>query len=254
MAMRFNPPPGWPHPPEGFTPDTGWQPDPSWPEPPPGWQLWVPVSTSGMAIAAFVLGLLGFALVSGILGIVLGSVALSQIRRTGQRGKGLAIAGIVLGGGWLAILALAVLGTIISGSSSNTGTSGPVSPGASSRTVNPFSLTAGDCFDNPTATPGQVQKVTSVTQTACDEPHNAQIFATFKVSGSILSYPSDMQSIAANGCADRAAASLDRTKLTSSMAVRELFPLELSWVSGHRTVSCIVYDPTQNVTTSLVNG
>jgi len=39
------------------------------------------------------------------------------------------------------------------------------------------------------------------------------------------------------------------------MTVRELFPLELSWVSGHRTVSCIVYDPTQNVTTSLLlNG
>lgn len=40
--MRFNCPPGWPAPPEGWTPPPGWKPDPSWPEPPPGWQLWLP--------------------------------------------------------------------------------------------------------------------------------------------------------------------------------------------------------------------
>ena len=41
MGLRFNPPPGWPPAPEGFTPIPGWQPDPSWPPPPAGWQLWV---------------------------------------------------------------------------------------------------------------------------------------------------------------------------------------------------------------------
>jgi hypothetical protein len=40
MARKFNPPPNWPKPPEGFTPGPGWQPDPSWPPPPHGWQLW----------------------------------------------------------------------------------------------------------------------------------------------------------------------------------------------------------------------
>lgn len=40
--MRFNPPPGWPQPPEGWVPPAGWAPDPSWPDPPKGWQLWVP--------------------------------------------------------------------------------------------------------------------------------------------------------------------------------------------------------------------
>lgn len=39
--MRFNPPPGWPQPPEGWMPPAGWHPDPSWPDPPEGWQLWV---------------------------------------------------------------------------------------------------------------------------------------------------------------------------------------------------------------------
>ncbi len=41
MALRFNPPPNWPSPPEGFEPPPGWQPDPAWGPAPEGWQLWV---------------------------------------------------------------------------------------------------------------------------------------------------------------------------------------------------------------------
>lgn len=41
MTARFNPPPGWPPAPAGWTPPPGWSPDPSWPAPPAGWQLWV---------------------------------------------------------------------------------------------------------------------------------------------------------------------------------------------------------------------
>lgn len=40
-GLRFNPPPGWPQPPEGWTPPKGWTPDPAWPDPPPGWVLWL---------------------------------------------------------------------------------------------------------------------------------------------------------------------------------------------------------------------
>ena len=39
--MRYNPPPNWPEPPEGWAPPPQWSPDPSWPPPPPGWKLWV---------------------------------------------------------------------------------------------------------------------------------------------------------------------------------------------------------------------
>ena len=41
-AVRFNPPPGWPTPPIGWTPPAGWKPDPSWPTPPTDWSLWLP--------------------------------------------------------------------------------------------------------------------------------------------------------------------------------------------------------------------
>lgn len=41
MGQRFNTPPGWPPPPEGWVPPQNWTPDPSWPPAPPGWQFWV---------------------------------------------------------------------------------------------------------------------------------------------------------------------------------------------------------------------
>lgn len=46
MALRFNPPPNWPAPPEGFVPPADWQPDPSWGPAPEGWELWVDDSAS----------------------------------------------------------------------------------------------------------------------------------------------------------------------------------------------------------------
>lgn len=46
-----------------------------------------------LAIIGFVLSLLGF----NIIAIVLGFIALSQIKRTGEKGRGLAIAAIIIG-------------------------------------------------------------------------------------------------------------------------------------------------------------
>lgn len=40
--LVFNPPPGWPAPPDGWVPPRGWTPDPAWPDPPESWQLWLP--------------------------------------------------------------------------------------------------------------------------------------------------------------------------------------------------------------------
>jgi hypothetical protein len=40
--VRFNPPPGWPQPPDDWAPPAGWKPDPTWPPLPDDWQLWLP--------------------------------------------------------------------------------------------------------------------------------------------------------------------------------------------------------------------
>ncbi|WP_149100677.1 hypothetical protein [Actinoplanes teichomyceticus] len=41
-GIKFQVPPGWPAPPDGWYPPEGWRPDASWPLAPAGWQWWVP--------------------------------------------------------------------------------------------------------------------------------------------------------------------------------------------------------------------
>jgi hypothetical protein len=63
----------------------------------------VPRSTNGLAIAAMVLGILWVYWIGSILALVFGYVAKGQINASGgqQGGRGMAIAGIVLG--WVGI-------------------------------------------------------------------------------------------------------------------------------------------------------
>jgi hypothetical protein len=198
-----------------------------------------------MAIAAFVLGLLGFMGISAILGIVFGVVAVSRVRRTLQGGKGLAIAGIVMGGVWVAV-ALIVIGVVVGARSSATPSWAPSVPGG--QTVAPYALKTGDCFDNPAGT-----DVLSVVRTRCSQPHSAQVFATFNVGGSQLSYPGEakLQRLAAAGCSARMG-SVDSAKVPDSVNAGYLYPFEDTWQSGVRTITCILYSPTQNLTSSLL--
>ena len=64
--------------------------------------------TNGMAIAALVCSL-----VFAPLGIVFGHIALSQIKRTGEDGRGLAIAGLVVGYIFTAILVVYLIFVVI---------------------------------------------------------------------------------------------------------------------------------------------
>lgn len=60
-----------------------------------------------LAIVSLVVGILWVGGLGAILALILGIVGLKQIKRSGQRGKGLAIAGIVLG--CLGVLTLIVV-------------------------------------------------------------------------------------------------------------------------------------------------
>lgn len=104
------------------------------PEPPPGWQQqpaqppasgmpylaqpphqyypphpypYPPArSTNGMAVASMVLGIVWVYWIGSILALVFGYLALRDIRRSGQKGEGMAVAGIVLGWVGVAVLVL----------------------------------------------------------------------------------------------------------------------------------------------------
>ncbi|MEV4673282.1 MULTISPECIES: DUF4190 domain-containing protein [Actinomadura] len=72
--------------------------------------------TNGMATASLVCGLIGFFAcgVTSVLAVIFGHVSLSQIKRTGEGGHGMAVTGLILGylisAGWLLILLFYILG------------------------------------------------------------------------------------------------------------------------------------------------
>lgn len=92
-------PPSYPPPPPGDYPPPG-PPGPGYPPPGAGYPPPQPpaAGTNTLAIASLVASLLGWLCGIGpILGVIFGFIALNQIKKTGQGGRGLALAGIIIG-------------------------------------------------------------------------------------------------------------------------------------------------------------
>ena len=80
----------------------------------PGAPVYAAREMNGLAIASFVVSLVGLCSPLGILGIIFGYIAKSQIRTRNNSGGGLATAGIVLG--WISLLGMiAIVAAIIAG-------------------------------------------------------------------------------------------------------------------------------------------
>ena len=95
-------------------------------QPPPAPGYWsppqvagfVPVTrTNGLAIASLVLGILWLFWLGSLVGLILGLVALKQIKDRNQGGRGIAIAGVVLSVLWLVGLVVAAIVGASTGSS-----------------------------------------------------------------------------------------------------------------------------------------
>jgi hypothetical protein len=81
--------------------------------------------TNGFAIASLVLGILWIFWVGSVLAVIFGHISLGQIHKTGESGRGMAIAGLVLGYVGIAIFLAALIGAAVSHNSSITFGSGP---------------------------------------------------------------------------------------------------------------------------------
>lgn len=152
------PPPGaMPHPSGGAPPPPGWIP---------------PSGTNGLAIAALCCGIFGFFLVSAILALVFGIIALNQLRYQPRKGRGLAIGGLVLGSLWIAGLAALVVVGLVTGP--ERGADGQVTSQGQTVLDN---LREGDCFDGVGADLASWDGRGSVTVKPCDTSHEAQVGA-----------------------------------------------------------------------------
>ncbi|MGW3146665.1 DUF4190 domain-containing protein [Streptomyces sp. NPDC001177] len=258
--MSIPPPPG-PHQPEGQYPSYPQEPyarDPyaqgPYAQGPYGglpYQPWSqgyspfnqPAPVNGLAIAALVLGILCF--LPGV-GLVLGIVALVQIRKRGERGKGLAIGGSVLSGIGLAlwVLALATGGAFDFWEGFKEGARG----GAS------LSLAKGECFNAPGGSlSGETEDVDKV---SCDREHDGEVFASFKLKG--RSYPGDgpVTKAADERCYGlQDSYAMDGWAVPSDVDVYYLTPTRDSWSLGDREVTCVFGNTTEgkHLTGSLRN-
>jgi hypothetical protein len=96
-----------------------------------------------------------------------------------------------------------------------------------------FSLRAGDCLNSS-------QNGLSVTILSCATPHEAEVFATFSLTGS--SWPGDAaaQQQASSGCANRIAGYLNPQLLNAGLTQQYVYPNQDAWQAGVRTVVCEV--------------
>lgn len=204
--------------------------------------------TNGLAVAAFVTGLLGC---FGIVGIILGAISLGQIGRNGGRGRGFAIAGIVLSCVW--ILTSVTIGVIVAASDSG-GSSGDAGPAPRATQTKPREVDAqkmklGDCINdnttasNPSAT--EPVEVDSVKIVPCTGPHDGEVTAVFKLSGFALPPDARLRELASNGCKVRTRARIDRDPAAGGLANSYYYPTAESWRSGDRSVTCVAVSATE---------
>ncbi|MFC4053919.1 DUF4190 domain-containing protein [Actinomadura syzygii] len=213
--------------------------------PPPSHGAPASEKTSGLAIAAFVTGLLGC---FGIVGLVLGFVALRNISRTGAKGRGLAIAGIVLSCLWLVggIAIYALRGD----DSSTTGGKSPTTSATKPKTVDAKKMKAGDCINddqgssNTTAT-GEPVEVESVKVVPCDGPHDGEVMAVFKLPDGGMPTDKTMATVASAQCKRLMAPRINRDPARNGLATSYYYPTADSWRAGDREVTCVAVAATE---------
>ncbi|MGW1065822.1 DUF4190 domain-containing protein [Streptomyces aureus] len=247
--MATPPPPG-PQQPEGPYPPPGTPPYPHAPYPQgpspqgayqqgpyagpygPWGQPWSPYGqqapVNGLAIAALVLGILCFL---PAVGLVLGIVALVQIRKRGQRGKGMAVAGMVMSSVGVVLLALMVA----TGGARDFWdgfTEGARGDGSA------FSLHKGQCFDTPEGTlEGVAYDVDTV---PCSGKHDGEVFAEAKAHDG--SYPGDtaVSDEAGDMCYSLVDTyAMDGWAVPDDVDVYYFTPTRQSWGMGDREITCM---------------
>jgi hypothetical protein len=189
-----------------------------------------PQGTNGFAVAALVLGIFGAILLSVIFAVV----ALVQVARSGQRGKGLAIAGLAISGAWLV-----VLGTVIAVA--------VMTADDSSGRVMTTSLVAGDCINDLK----EGDRVLRLPKVACTEPHDGEVFAVIPIAGDRWPGESEVFAQAEKACNDRLPAYSRVAVEDPGIQLFLLHPTASSWAGGDRSAICILTDPSGKRTGSL---
>ncbi|MEW2317252.1 DUF4190 domain-containing protein [Streptomyces bauhiniae] len=183
-------------------------------------------------------------LITGILcclpgvGLLLGLVALLQIRKRGQRGRAAAVVGSALSGVGLGLAVLLV----------STGATGWMWQGVKDgvRESVDLSPAKGDCFDS--AGGGLGGAVYDIRAVPCEGAHEGEVFATFTIKAG--PYPGDdaVQDAAERCVGLLDAYAMDAWALPDDADVFHVTPTQETWSLGDREVTCVLGSTTEHGT------
>ncbi|MGW2675802.1 DUF4190 domain-containing protein [Streptomyces sp. NPDC001436] len=224
--------PGMPGPGAPYAGQQGWYPPP-------------PQKTNALAVVAFVMSLL---CAIPTVPLILGFVALSQIRKNGEKGRGLAIAAVVIHGLTLAFYAVAIVlglsGAFDEGPRPQRDTQGQVTTPGSSKVED---IRKGDCFNtdddlSKTQQGDGTQARLSVRTVPCDQPHEGEAYAVFTLDGSVFPGAEKVVEMSEQKCSGTALTGYvaDAAKLPKNLEVFYYYPQASSWALGDRTVTCFL--------------
>jgi Septum formation len=174
-----------------------------------------PEGTNGWAIAAFVLGILG----GTILSVIFAIVALFQTMDRRQRGRGLAIAALVISAAWIAV----ITSLIAYGLS------------AQGKTVHATDLKTGDCVKDASESelPAWVKRV------RCDRPHYGEVFAVLPLPDT-TTYPGEEPLRARSVvCGPTFFDYAPNSPEGPTFRVAVAYPTADGWANGERSVVCV---------------
>lgn len=240
-----------PYPPYPQANPAGYPPPPGYPPPAspygayPAAGAYPPVEsargTNGFAIASLILGIVPIC--AGIFGVVFGFISLNQIKRTGQNGRGMAIAGIVLGFIWMIVLAVVV--AVGAGNSAKRDESGHVTQ---SGDMDVTKLRVGDCV----ADLGEKSYYTTTKAIPCAQPHKAEVYAVLPLSGSSLPSQSVLDEKGNEECGAELESYAPSAFDDDSVQITYLYPTKRSWAQGDRAIACVATFDTQR--TASIKG
>ena len=156
-------------------------------------------------------------------------MALLRIRTNHRKGRGMAIAGIVLGACWMVFAV--IVGIVSALDDADRDRTGTVTAGG---TVTAQDLRAGDCL---AALPeGETRTLKLV---PCAQPHRAEVFTSFPLSGSRFPGADEVDRLGAGGCLERLSLHVGPTR-ADDYEVHYMFPTAHSWSLGDRQVHCLL--------------
>ena len=193
-----------------------------------------PPKVSKLAVVSLVTAivpLLPIALVTGV-------AALVGIRRSGRRGHGMAVSALFIAAAW--IIVAGGVGTV---AHLTHGFKKPVKVTYKEASV--FKLKEGDCLNTPNG-----QQVSLV---SCSISHDYEVFGTFTLPAGAWPGTQAIQQAASAGCSTRLTAYIN-PQLAISLAQTYVYPTQVDWTAGTRTVICEVRAASGQLTQSVRGG